>query len=117
MAVRMGDFFSGKAVVVTGADGFIGSHLVERLVESGAEVRAFVFYNSWNSIGWLAEAPGAVRDAIEIVTGYVRAAHSVARCQQRSASLLCAHIMSTEPIPFDSAQDRAVQNDNIVEGR
>ena len=42
-----------KNVLVTGADGFIGSHLVERLVYEGACVRAFVFYNSFNNWGWL----------------------------------------------------------------
>ena len=43
----------GKKVLVTGADGFIGSHLVEALVNLGCDVRAFVFYNSFNSWGWL----------------------------------------------------------------
>ena len=43
----------GKTVLVTGADGFIGSHLVEKLVAENANVKAFVFYNSFNTWGWL----------------------------------------------------------------
>ena len=43
----MSSFLKQKKILVTGADGFIGSHLVERLVEYGASVKAFVFYNSW----------------------------------------------------------------------
>jgi len=57
-------------VLVTGADGFIGSHLVERLVTEGHEVRALVQYNSFNSWGWLDHSP--VRDHIEVVSGDVR---------------------------------------------
>lgn len=63
----------GQTVVVTGADGFIGSHLVEKLVGEGARVRALVLYNSFNSWGWLDESP--VRDEIEVVAGDVRDPH------------------------------------------
>ena len=45
--------FNNKKVFVTGADGFIGSHLVELLVSEGANVKALVYYNSWNRLGWL----------------------------------------------------------------
>ena len=63
----------GKTVVVTGADGFIGSHLAERLVNEGATVRALVLYNSFNSWGWLDESD--YRDRIEVVAGDVRDPH------------------------------------------
>jgi len=59
-------------VLVTGADGFIGSHLVETLVGRGDDVRAFVLYNSFNSWGWLDHIDPAVQDAIEIFEGDVR---------------------------------------------
>ena len=59
----------GKRVLVTGADGFIGSHLTERLVASEAEVRAFCFYNSNGSLGWLDDVYPKVRGALEVRLG------------------------------------------------
>jgi len=56
-------------VLVTGAGGFIGSHLVERLLELGADVRAFVRYNSRNSWGWLDEVSETAKSAVEVITG------------------------------------------------
>lgn len=61
-----------EKVLVTGADGFIGSHLVETLVRRGARVRAMVLYNSFDSWGWLDDSPREIRDAIEVVAGDIR---------------------------------------------
>jgi len=61
-----------KKVLVTGADGFIGSHLIEGLIEEGAIIRAFVYYNSFNSWGWLDTLPEEVLKKIEIFTGDIR---------------------------------------------
>lgn len=60
-------------ILVTGAGGFIGSHLTERLVECGYDVRTFVHYNSFNTWGWLDTLPKAVIGDIEIVQGDIRA--------------------------------------------
>ena len=62
----------GKTVVVTGADGFIGSHLTEALLEEGCKVKAFVLYNSFSSWGWLDTLPADVTSRIEIFSGDIR---------------------------------------------
>lgn len=61
-----------KKVLVTGADGFIGSHLVEHLLEKGFDVKAFVYYNSFNSYGWLDSFPKDKLANIEIFSGDIR---------------------------------------------
>ena len=61
-----------KKILVTGADGFIGSHLVETLVDKGYDVKAFVYYNSFNSWGWLDAFPKEKLEKIEIFTGDIR---------------------------------------------
>ena len=61
-----------KKVLVTGADGFIGSHLTEALVEKGCRVRSFVQYNSFNSWGWLETIDPRVKNEIEIFQGDIR---------------------------------------------
>lgn len=61
-----------QKVLVTGADGFIGSHLVERLVDEGHKVKAFVYYNSFNSWGWLDTFPKEKLSKVEIFAGDIR---------------------------------------------
>lgn len=63
-------YWQGKQVLVTGADGFIGSHLVESLVQAGAKVRALALYNSFNDWGWLEQSP--YLEDIEVISGDIR---------------------------------------------
>ncbi len=63
---------TGKNVLVTGSDGFIGSHLVEALLDTGCNVRAFVYYNSFNSWGWLDTLGAETRAALDVFAGDVR---------------------------------------------
>src|SRR5512135_1858121 len=67
----------GKRVLVTGSDGFIGSHLVERLVELGANVRALVLYNSFNSWGWMDTVDKELLKSVEIFAGDIRDSYRV----------------------------------------
>lgn len=69
-------------VLVTGADGFIGSHLVELLVEKGFKVRAFTFYNSFNTWGWLDTLSKDIMESVEIFAGDIRDPNGVGkRCR------------------------------------
>ena len=66
-------------ILVTGSEGFIGSHLTEALVNSGYDVRAFVLYNSFNSWGWLDHCDKSIKDKLEIFTGDIRDSNGVYR--------------------------------------
>lgn len=85
-------------VLVTGADGFIGSHLTEALVRRGYDVRAFVHYNSFNSWGWLDECCQDVRGKFEIFAGDVRDPHGVRTAMQGCDAVL--HLAALIAIPY-----------------
>jgi NAD dependent epimerase/dehydratase len=89
---------SGKKILVTGADGFIGSHLVEHLVANGQDVRAFVCYNSFNSWGWLDEAPEHVRNGIEVFAGDIRDPNGVREAMRGCDVVL--HLAALIAIPY-----------------
>ncbi|OCA87872.1 NAD-dependent dehydratase [Bacillus sp. FJAT-27225] len=67
----------GKKILITGADGFIGSHLTEELVRRGHNVKAFVLYNSFNSWGWLDQSPKEIKENLEIFSGDIRDPYGV----------------------------------------
>lgn len=85
-------------VLVTGADGFIGSHLVEALVEKGYDVRAFVLYNSFNSWGWLDHAPRQIRDSLDVFSGDIRDPHGVKAAMHGCDAVL--HLAALIAIPY-----------------
>jgi NAD dependent epimerase/dehydratase len=72
----------GSKVLVTGADGFIGSHLAEKLVEAGADVTALAYYNAYGSIGWLEDADPAKVAQMRIVAGDIRDPYFMARAMK-----------------------------------
>jgi NAD dependent epimerase/dehydratase len=87
-----------KKILVTGADGFIGSHLVEELISNGYKVKAFVYYNSFNSWGWLDSLPKDILSEIEIFAGDIRDPNGV-RTAMKDCSVVY-HLAALIAIPF-----------------
>lgn len=108
----MTEKISGKNVFVTGADGFIGSHLVEHLVASGAQVRALVYYNSWNEKGWLRDVPRKTLDDVELFSGDVRDAERM-RQGVRGCDYVF-HLSSLIAIPYSYDAPRSYVDTNVT---
>lgn len=87
-----------STVLVTGADGFIGSHLTEELVKRGYQVRAFVFYNSFGTWGWLDTLNKSVMQNVDIFQGDIRDPHGVKRAVQGVDAVF--HLAALIAIPF-----------------
>ncbi len=85
-------------ILITGADGFIGSHLTEELVRRGYKVRAFVLYNSFNSWGWLDQAEPEVKKSIDVFVGDIRDPHGVRHAMQGCDIVL--HLAALISIPY-----------------
>lgn len=88
----------GKKILVTGADGFIGSHLTETLVLEGYDVRAFVYYNSFNSNGWLDTLLPEVKSKIQIFAGDIRDPNGVRKSMEDIDVVF--HLAALIAIPF-----------------
>lgn len=86
------------SVLITGADGFIGSHLTEALVGCGYNVRAFAMYNSLGSWGWLDATNDKVRDSIEVFLGDIRDPHGVKAAMKGCDTVL--HLAALIGIPY-----------------
>jgi NAD dependent epimerase/dehydratase len=87
-----------KTVLVTGADGFIGSHLTQRLLEEGCKVKAFVYYNSFNSWGWIDTFPKELKNKLEIFAGDIRDPNGVRTAMQGVDVVF--HLAALIAIPF-----------------
>lgn len=98
-------------ILVTGSDGFIGSHLTEELVRKGERVKAFVYYNSFNTWGWLDSLPDEIRNEIEIFIGDIRDPNGV-REAIRSIDIVY-HLAALIAIPFSYHSPDSYVDTNI----
>ena len=105
--------WNGKKVLVTGAGGFIGSHLVEKLTELGAKTYAFVRYNSRNDRGLLELLPKEIQDHIEVILGDLRDPESVKSAVKNSQIIF--HLGASIAIPYSYVNPRdAVETLSLI---
>lgn len=98
-------------ILVTGADGFIGSHLTEELVRRGHDVRAFVFYNSFGHRGWLDESPLEIQESIDFFAGDIRDPHGVRMAMKGCDTAL--HLAALIGIPYSYHSPDAYVDTNV----
>ena len=99
-------------ILVTGAEGFIGSHLVERLVRLKHKVRAFVLYNSFNSFGWLDTLDDEIKKKIDIVTGDIRDEKSVKDSVRNCDAVI--HLAALIGIPYSYKSPKSYIDTNVI---
>ena len=99
-------------VLVTAAGGFIGSHLVERLVAEGRHVRAFVEYDSRGSWGWLDDVGADTRDAIEVIAGDIRDSHAVRQAMTGCDTVF--HLAALIGIPYSYLAPESYVDTNVT---
>lgn len=107
----MSQNWEGKKVFVTGADGFIGSHLTEELVRKGAKVQALAYYNSFGTWGWLDTVAPEVLDEIEVVMGDIRDPGQMQNCCKGMDTVF--HLASLIAIPYSYAAPDSYVQTNI----
>ena len=107
----MSSIKAGATILVTGADGFIGSHLTEALVRQGYKVRAFVYYNSFNSWGWLDNCDEDVKGNFEVFAGDIRDPHGVKEAMKGCEAVL--HLAALIAIPFSYHSPDSYVDTNI----
>jgi UDP-glucose 4-epimerase len=104
--------YTGKKVLVTGADGFIGSHLTEQLVEAGADVSALCLYNSFDTLGWIDELPNATRTKLTVVRGDVRDSAFMRRIV--AGQEIVFHLAALIAIPHSYAAAQSYVDTNVT---
>jgi len=109
--VRIKVDLTNKKILVTGADGFIGSHLVEKLVEMGCAVKAFVYYNSFNSWGWIDTLPEDIINKVEIFQGDIRDPFGVKKSMEGCDIVF--HLASLIAIPYSYHSPHSYVDTNI----
>lgn len=100
-----------KKILVTGADGFIGSHLTEALVRQGHDVTAFTYYNSFNSWGWLDHIDGRTQRELKVVAGDIRDSTSVR--QAMSGCEVVMHLAALIAIPYSYTAPDSYVDTNV----
>lgn len=100
-----------EKILVTGADGFIGSHLTEELVKKGFDVKAFSLYNSFNTWGWLDTLPQDIMENVEVFTGDVRDPNGVREAMKGTDAVF--HLAALIAIPFSYHSPDAYVDTNI----
>lgn len=100
-----------KKILVTGSEGFIGSHLTERLVELGANVTALVQYNSFNNWGWIDTLDDKIKDNIEVITGDIREYDNMKRAIKGKDIVF--HLAALIAIPYSYLSPMAYVRTNV----
>lgn len=100
-----------KKILVTGADGFIGSHLVETLINRGNDIRAFVYYNSFNEWGWLDTLPRQMRNDLDVFAGDIRDPYGVKKAM--SGCDVVIHLAALIAIPYSYHSPEAYVDTNV----
>lgn len=100
-----------KKILITGADGFIGSHLVERFLKENCEIKAFVYYNSFNSWGWLDNLPKKELREIEVYSGDIRDYNNV-KSALKNVDIVC-HLAALIGIPYSYIAPESYIETNI----
>jgi NAD dependent epimerase/dehydratase len=103
---------ASKKVLITGADGFIGSHLTEALLDAGVNLRAFCYYNSFNSLGWLDTIDPKKLKNVEVITGDIRDAGSVRKAVKDVDVVF--HLAALIAIPYSYYSPESYVDTNIT---
>jgi NAD dependent epimerase/dehydratase len=101
-----------KKILITGSEGFIGSHLVERFLKEDCEIKAFVYYNAFNSRGWLDSLPKESFEKLEVFLGDIRDPYAV-REAVKDVDIIC-HLAALIGIPYSYVAPESYINTNVL---